>query len=323
MQVEETSCNLCGVSESLTLYRVSDTLHGIAGEFVLRRCVECGLIYLSPRPTPAAISLYYPSDYASYRRPVEDERWALMRWMRRRKLVKRRSMVERYSGRQRGRLLDVGCSTGLFVNEMAQSGWQVMGVEPIGYAAQYARERFGLTVHCGTMDDVPCEGETFDVITFWDVLEHTFSPTETLARASALLKPGGLVVISVPNWDSWGRLIFGSHWQGFDPPRHLYVFTRQTLTAMLTQAGFAVADWVCFMPGYFSFVMSLERWLKVRLPGVSLLAGRLLSIPGMRLVFEPWFAINNWLGRGELISVFARKVASEDSISRRDRGEAE
>jgi 2-polyprenyl-3-methyl-5-hydroxy-6-metoxy-1,4-benzoquinol methylase len=299
---------------------VSDTLHEIAGEFVLRRCADCGLIYLSPRPTPETISLYYPPDYASYRRPIEDERWALMRWMRHRKLVKRRSMVERYSRRQRGRLLDVGCSTGLFMNEMVQSGWQAMGVEPIDHAAEHARRRFGLTVHCGTLDDVPCETEAFDVITFWDVLEHTFSPAETLAKASALLRPGGLVVISLPNWDSWGRQIFGRHWQGFDPPRHLYVFTRQTLTAMLTQAGFAVVDWVCFMPGYFSFVMSLERWLKARLPGTSSLVHRLLSIPGMRLVFEPWFAINNWRDRGELISVFARRVAHGDGISSQDRG---
>jgi hypothetical protein len=66
--------------------------------------------------------------------------------------------------------------------------------------------------------------------------------------------------------------------------------------------------------------MSLERWLKARLPGISSMVHRLLSIPGMRLVFEPWFAINNWRGRGELISVFARRIAHGDGISSQDRG---
>lgn len=285
-------------------------MYQVPGEFVLRRCLHCDLMYLSPRPTYETIAVYYPTEYASYRPPIEDERSALMRWMRWRKLAKRRQMVERYSNQGQGHLLDIGCATGLFLNEMAQSGWQVAGIEPIASAAEYAYRRFGLSVFQGTLSEAPYEPASFDVVTFWDVLEHTFSPAQELVRAAHLLRPGGLLALSVPNWDSLERRFFGRHWQGLDPPRHLYVFTRKTLTALLVQAGFFVLDWVCFMPGYFSFILSLERWLGTKSLRLSQLARRVLNIPGMRFPFEPWFMFNNWLGKGAIISVFARKATS-------------
>jgi 2-polyprenyl-3-methyl-5-hydroxy-6-metoxy-1,4-benzoquinol methylase len=191
---------------------------------------------------------------------------------------------------------------------MAQAGWEVAGVEPITSAAEYARRRFALAVFQGVLRDAPYAPASFDVVTFWDVLEHTFSPAEELAHAARLLRRGGLVVVSVPNWDSLDRRLFGRHWLGLDPPRHLYVFTRKTLTAMLTQAGFSVLDWVCFMSGYFSFIISLERWLETINPLLSRSVKRVFSLPGMRFPFEPWFIINNWLGKGALITVFARKT---------------
>lgn len=307
--MEEVSCNLCGSYESSHLYTLTDTLYQIPGEFVLRRCLRCGLMYLSPRPTRETIAAYYPAEYAPYRPPIEDESLALMRWMRRRKLAKRRHLIEGYSGYRRGHLLDVGCATGLFLNEMAKAGWQVTGVEPVASAAEFARRRFALDVFQGTLGGAPYEPGSFDVLTFWDVLEHTSSPVEELACAARLLRPGGLLALSVPNWDSLERWLFGRHWQGLDPPRHLYVFTRETLTVLLSLAGFSTLHWVCFMPGYFSFVMSLERWLMVISPWLSKLARRVLGFPGMRYLFEPWFTLSNWLGKGAIISVFARKMA--------------
>lgn len=302
------ACNLCGTTEAQLVYTLRDTVYGVPGEFGLRRCLRCGLMYLSPRPTPETIGLYYPADYHSYRPAVEDERLALMRWIRRRKLDKRRRLVEQYSRRTQGRLLDVGCATGLFLHAMAQAGWQVMGVEPGASAAEYARRRFGLDVFQGTLSQAPCPPGSFDVVTFWDALEHTFSPADELAQAARLLRPGGSLALSVPNWDGLDRRWFGPHWQGLDAPRHLYVFTRETLTGLLNRAGFEVQDWLCFIPGYFSFVNSLERWLKTVSPRLSRWAGRALGLPGMRLVFEPWFAFANKIGKGDIISVFAVKT---------------
>lgn len=308
--MEEIACDLCGATASQPLYTLHDAASDVPGEFVLRRCTHCGLMYLSPRPTQGAIAAHYPAEYAPYQRAIEDERWRLMRWMRRRRLAGRRRLVERYSGHTRGRLLDVGCATGLFLHEMDRAGWQVAGVEPIASAACYARSRFGLDVFEGTLSSACYAPASFDVVTFWDVLEHTFSPAEELAHAARLLRPGGLLASNVPNWDSVDRRLFGRYWLGLDPPRHLYAFTRETLTALLVQAGFSVLGWMCFMSGFFSFIVSLERWLETVNPRLSKAVYRALSAPGMRLPFEPWFAFSNWLRRGAIISVFARKTHS-------------
>jgi len=309
--MEEINCNLCGATASSPLYTLQDPAFDVPGEFVLRRCLQCGLMYLSPRPTPETLNAHYPADYAPYRPAIEDERLALMRWMRRRKLAKRRRMVERYSGRNPGRLLDVGCATGLFLHEMAEAGWQVAGIEPASSAAEYARRRFGLSVFTGTLTEAPYEPATFDAITFWDVLEHTFSPAEELAHAARLLRSGGALIASVPNWESLERRLWGCHWIGLDPPRHLYVFSRDTLTALLTNAGFDVLDWVCFLPGYFPFVVSLERSPSASAPWLARPIRWVLDLPGMRLPFQPWFTALNWLGRGPVITVFARRLTPE------------
>jgi SAM-dependent methyltransferase len=264
-------------------------------------------MYLRPRPGPAEIGGYYADDYAPFRPAVEDERWGLMRWMRRRKLAGRRRMVERYSGLATGRILDVGCATGLFLHEMALAGWQADGVEPMASAADYARQRFGLPVFEGMIEDAPYPPASFDVVTFWDVLEHVFSPAHTLHRTAALLRPGGLLAINAPNWDSYERAWFGRYWIGLDPPRHLYVFTRATLTALLEQSGFRVLGWECFMPTYFSFIASVERRLQAVAPDRVQPVMRVLNFPGVRLPFEPAFGLANRLERGGVIAVFARK----------------
>jgi 2-polyprenyl-3-methyl-5-hydroxy-6-metoxy-1,4-benzoquinol methylase len=314
IESEEVACDLCGSTEALPLYTLTDVVHQLPGEFTLRRCTNCGLIYLSPRPTPNSIGLYYPPDYAPYRPPIEDERLALMRYMRRRKLIKRRALIEKYSAVPQGRVLDVGCATGLFLHEMQLAGWEAVGVEPVLSAAELARQRFGLQVYHGMLAEAPFEPHSFDVITFWDVLEHTFSPRAELAQVAHLLKPGGLIAINVPNWDSFDRKPFGAHWQGFDPPRHLYVFTRQTLTQLLAQAGFHVLDWVCFMPGFFTWVVSVQRWLLVKHPRWAKLVLRLLMFPGVRLLFEPWFALMNARRTAPVISIFAQRLDDQRAL---------
>ena len=305
--MEQPSCDLCGGQDADILYAGMGWKQAMPDGIALVRCRQCGLMYLSPRPGPDEIGAYYPPDYAPFRPAVEDEKWGLMRWMRQRKLVQRRQWVERFSRRQSGDILDVGCATGLFLNEMARAGWRTQGVEPAASAAEYARRRLGLDVFQGTLGQVTWPPESFDVITFWDVLEHTFSPISELRRAASLLKPGGLAAINVPNWHCLDRRLFGPYWIGLDPPRHLYVFTRSTLTALLERAGLSVLGWVCFMPSYFPFIISLERWLQAASPHWARRVGRALNLPGARFVFEPWFTAANWLRRGGVISVFASK----------------
>jgi SAM-dependent methyltransferase len=122
---------------------------------------------------------------------------------------------------------------------MRQAGWICAGVEPNPVAAGFAQSELGLNVVTGDIFAWPAQAQ-FDLVTLWDVLEHTPSPTAVLRQARALLKPRGWLALSVPNWGSLERRLFGERWIAHDAPRHLYHFAPQPLRALLGRAGFVV-----------------------------------------------------------------------------------
>jgi SAM-dependent methyltransferase len=250
---------------------------------------------------------YYPEDYSSFHRSISFEANPLVRFFRRRNIRHRRIAVERHTGLTQGKLLDIGSSTGIFLDEMRSSGWQVRGLEPSHFAAKYAQEQFNLNISEIAFRDMDIEPETYDVITLWDALEHTQSMTATIQKIMTALKPGGWMIANVPNPDSVDRRLFGPHWLGFDPPRHLYVIPKETLDSTLSKAGFQNIHWRSFLPSYFSFMMSFERWLSVRSPSLAYLIGKTSMIPGVRFIFEPYFALANKFQFSGLATVFAEK----------------
>ncbi len=155
----------------------------------LRRAALRGnrTVFTSPRP----IGRYYPPSYSPYRPAIQDERSAAMRWMRRRKLVKRRQAVERHAPRRPGDLLDVGCSTGIFMDEMRSAGWRVTGVEMVREAAEYAHARFGLPVVEGDLLEVGLAPQSFDAITLFDVLEHPLNRRQCCIEPRSACRPAG------------------------------------------------------------------------------------------------------------------------------------
>ena len=309
--LEEVACDFCGSDAREVLYTVADWggLPVPEGSRLVR-CRECGLVYLSPRPTPEQIGDYYTPDYTPYRPAVGTEPNPLVRWIRRRKLAQRRGWIEKISGLTGGRILDVGCSTGLFLNEMKNAGWDPTGIELTPRVAAYARDTFGLEVITGTLPAAvqDLQPGSFDVITYWDVLEHTFSPGEELRHSADLLKPGGLLAINIPNWESPDRDLFGPYWIGLDPPRHLYVFPRKNLLAYLEKFGFEEISTRGIMTSYFSFIISLENRMKAKAPGWAGRVSRLLNFPGVRYLFEPYFTLADRAGKGGIITTFARKI---------------
>lgn len=307
--MEFVNCALCGADDAQPCLLLRDLSSGLPGQFKLVRCRQCGLRYLNPRPLPAEMADYYPQDYRPYKRAIADERWALMRWMRKRNILRRRQAAERHAPRIPGHVLDVGCSTGIFLAEMQSAGWQGTGIEMKGSAAAYARERFGLEVVDGTLEQASLPAHTFDVITFWDVLEHTHDPLAALRQAHSLLRPGGIVVATVPNYHSLDRKLFGAAWIGFDAPRHLTVFAPGTLQCMFERAGLNVLTRRCDFGGFFSFAASLRHWAEAALPwpAVRRTLTALTDLPGLRLPFEPLFAIVDKRGWGSELIVVAQK----------------
>jgi 2-polyprenyl-3-methyl-5-hydroxy-6-metoxy-1,4-benzoquinol methylase len=289
------------------MFRQQDWAHHLAGTFGWNRCPACGLVYLSPRPTVAEMPAYYPPQYALYLSASRRRRWwQPSGWMERRDMARRCRAARRL--RARGRVLDVGCGTGEFLAAMREQGWDTLGVEPSDRAAAYAREELGLDVRTGTLADLGLEPNSLDVVTLWTVLEHLYDPIAALRTARRLLRPGGLLVLSVPDVDSLDARWFGAYWAGYDTPRHLYAYSHQVLRSLLDRSGFAFWDSEHFAADYYTFRASLEPWLQARLADSKLLTAltSLLGFPGLRLLTWPLFGALNALGKGCIVTVYAR-----------------
>jgi len=137
----------------------------------------------------------------------------------------------------RPQAFELGCSTGGYLSKLAADGWDVVGVEPSESASNKARNS-GLTVHTGVLDSVTLPEGSFDSAAAWMVIEHVLYPATTLQQIHSLLKPGGQLLISVPNAGCWEPKVFRSAWYVWELPRHLHHFTANKIRGLLEQTGF-------------------------------------------------------------------------------------
>jgi SAM-dependent methyltransferase len=149
--------------------------------------------------------------------------------------IARLRLIERHQGK--GRLLDVGCAAGFFLDEAQHRGWLAEGAELSAEMSDYARSQLGLTVHMVPFDEFECEDSSFDVITMWDYLEHSIDPVGDLERAAALLKPRGVLAVSTGDVASLAARISGRRWHLLTPRHHNFFFTRGSLGAAMKRAG--------------------------------------------------------------------------------------
>ncbi len=311
-QTETICCTLCQSDDAETVMTGHDLLHHRPGQFAWKRCRRCGLLYLSPRPSPENMAQYYPADYMPFVPAIEEEAHLWRRWDRRYGMAKRCKIVTRHAGRP-GRLLDVGCATGVFLDAMRRYGWDVQGVEPNETAATYAREKFGLDIFIGELHQAQFAGHAFDAVTLWDVLEHVYDPRATLAELARILRPGGLLVMSLPNPESWEVPLLGRYWAGWDVPRHLHLFTRPVLSRYLNESGFQMEGIVSFSGRYHVLLLGLEMWAneKVSKPAVrQALMAALRSWPA-RLAGLAFYTLADRVRLSSSITVFARRRETE------------
>jgi 2-polyprenyl-3-methyl-5-hydroxy-6-metoxy-1,4-benzoquinol methylase len=290
-------CPLCGGNKRNVLHRdLEDRVFKVApGAWTLYRCDECALAYLDPRPDVGSIALAYSSYYTHVKQPDDDPsapgdgfaaRWkqrvlrdylsthhgsgrtpwhgllARAMWLRPR--VKRsfdlsmRGLPRPWPGAQ---VLDIGCGSGRFLAWARWAGWRCIGTDVDPLAVSQAREQGLDVLHCDVRD-VGEIGRTFDAITISHVIEHVHEPRRLLQDARRLLKPGGYFWIETPNIDSWGHQVFGRHWRGLEPPRHLQLFHPALLRQLVEQAGFvsvANAPWRADWDAIYPASMALAR----------------------------------------------------------------
>lgn len=246
---EKPDCGHCGASEADTvLAGCTDVRHGRAGSFNIVRCGSCGLAFLSPRPSLSNISEYYPDDYLPHGRPRDENAGGGARLLE----VVRSLLVKPYEIRfgpeaprslteQGGRALDAGCGSGHLLSRLAGAGWEVHGCDVSRLALERANEFVEeATLHHGRLPEIELPGSSFDLVTMMHVLEHTHRPMENLRAIFHLLREGGRLLVTVPNFASAEARVFRRYWMGLDVPRHLYFFKPQSLCRMIESAGFSI-----------------------------------------------------------------------------------
>lgn len=261
--LESPRCDLCGSADAVPYRTTCDHIYGTAGDWTLVRCASCGLVYLSPRPTPDAIGAYYPDlDYHAFV-PTRGLKSRVIDWLHEREVSALLRDVPHGA-----RVLEIGCGTGELLLKLRSHGAAVTGIEPNAAAAQLARDQHGLDVRTGILDTVTLDPASFDLILMRYALEHVHSPSGTLKQIAALLTPSGCAVFWVPNLASWDARLFGSYWRGLDAPRHLYLFSPTTIQRLLAESGLHLAS-IAYSGVPNDWAGSAEAWLRSRNPALA------------------------------------------------------
>jgi 2-polyprenyl-3-methyl-5-hydroxy-6-metoxy-1,4-benzoquinol methylase len=307
MENSETKCILCNRGQFNLLYPGKDRLEQLPGTFQVVECANCGLITLLPRKSAQEIALHYPENYVFYYQAVEDEKGWLKRLDRERGRERRCKEVLKRSV-LKGRILDIGCATGIFLSGMQLHGWDCYGVEPSEYAANYAKTRFGLKVFHGYLEDMNYPDHYFDVVTLWDVLEHIPDPGRTLDIIHRILKPDGILIGTLPNASAWERGWFGEYWAGWEVPRHYNTFTPKTITTFLNIHNLKVEEIFSFTGRHGVFLMSvgfcLADWKRPEWFKKGLL--HLLQSLLFRIIAHPYYLFAELLNKSPIMTFCCR-----------------
>lgn len=306
VNMEKGSCAICGVQEGTLVVEGPDRLYGGSQRYRVLCCGSCGLLFLSPRPAVEEMHAFYPESYKE-NVPVSAQDPALIRRILRSHGLRRRVDVI-LDGRSPGRLLDIGCATGILLDAVRSRGWETEGIEPSAAACSYARDQLGLRVHQGTLSSVRLDPGSYDVVVMWNVVEHLHDPIADLVEVKRLLKPDGRLVLTTPNAQATDRAVFGEYWALWELPRHLYFFDVRTVSLALAKAGLKVKRVRCFNGGWYSFITSVQYWWHGR-RGRHVDPGALwdtdLKWQALRAIMAPYLSLNDRLGRGPQLTVWA------------------
>lgn len=269
-------CYLCGKAGEILYQDLKDRLFGVTGQFNIKSCKTCELLWIDPRPSIKDIPKCYEK-YYTHEDPIEVQQYSNKRslgslrdnlrniilcgfygykqlhsqhhfcWlgpalanipiMKRRATFDLRERFIPYNNHENRLILDIGCGRGDYLKRMKDLGWNVLGIEPDPVSAQLAKSK-GINIFNGPLEKAGLEEESADQITMQHVLEHLIDPLVYLKECHRILKKGGRLVIYTPNLNSLGHRIFRQSWRGLEPPRHLYVFSTRSLKSLFDKSLF-------------------------------------------------------------------------------------
>jgi 2-polyprenyl-3-methyl-5-hydroxy-6-metoxy-1,4-benzoquinol methylase len=207
--------------------------------FDIVKCRACGLEFTDSDPSHSSLKELYGekyfksrcvgTSYADYM--LEEEAMTI-------NAGRRIANIDRIKP-AKGRILDVGCAAGFFLN-VAKRDWEASGVELSEYASSYARDHFGVQIFNGMLKDASFRAGTFDVVTMWDVIEHLADPISNLKEARRVMKDDGLLVMTTGDAGSMFARICGRGWHLYNPTQHLSYFSKETIASLLKRCGFDI-----------------------------------------------------------------------------------
>jgi SAM-dependent methyltransferase len=227
----EVACALCGARDTRRLYT--------KWKWGIEQCRRCGLVYANPRASAEAILARYTSDYFwNEYLPAAGAPGGRVDFdfIDGRNAVMLRLIREQAPGARR--MLEVGTGAGLFLKAAERAGWDVSGLELSAAGSAFARDTLGLDVRQERAEAMTFPPGSFDVAVMFDVIEHLFDPRAVLEATRRALAPGGVLLVSTPNFDALSRFALGVQWAVISPLEHLYYFTDETLARMLESTGF-------------------------------------------------------------------------------------
>ena len=227
-------CPWCG-SENAQLHLELKDLFLTQEPFKILECKECGLLFTTPRPNKDEIGRYYKSE--EYYSHQENKEGFIPKVYEK---VKSVNLKNKYGiateGKEKGKALDIGCGVGDFLHTMEQHGWDCTGVEPSEDAKVIAKKRIkGQLLSSEEQENLP--DSSFDIITMWHVLEHVDDIRWQIQQLHRLCKPGGRIIIALPNYKSYDGQYYKAEWAAYDVPRHLNHFNKETLIKILEESG--------------------------------------------------------------------------------------
>lgn len=270
LKLVSVDCIVCGSKDSDLIGSGYDYEYWTApDEFRARRCIECGNIFLSPRPHVSEFKRIYPSSYHSL--AFSEENFSFVHKVRSRLEANR--LLKYCTGvPPDARILDVGCGDGFhlrLLRDFGASTWAVEGVDVDNRAVAMA-SRDGLTIHEGSIEDLALPADHYDVVYTIQTIEHVADPFGMLAAIHRVLKPGGRLVVVTDNTDSidfgWFRK---GYWGGYHFPRHWNLFNRGSLARLAERAGYKTekietivspVNWVYSIHNYL-VARHAPRWL--------------------------------------------------------------
>jgi len=239
----DSACPVCGGAAAGQPRLLSpDRLHPTPGTFSVAVCASCGAGWTLPPAATDELSSYYPDTYSAHL--LEEGLLGSVQQLGQRLILNRafaRAPFGALAEVPPGAVLDVGCGRGDLGAALVRRGWHVTGIDPSEQACAVARTR-GVQAEVATLESASFREEMFDAVVMSHSLEHVPAPRADLARAHRLLRPGGLLLISVPNFGSWQRELFGSKWFALDLPRHRTHFTPRSLEYALSAEGFELVS---------------------------------------------------------------------------------